>query len=399
MLKLSPSVYYTGVLNPNMRVFDVVMRTEYGTSYNAFTVLGKDKVALIEASHLNFSNTYLESVAEVLNGRQPDYLILNHCEPDHSGAVKALLSVYPNLTILASRAGALYMKGILKMPDAPLRAVADGEEVDLGGLTLRFIHAPFLHWPDSMFTHLVEEDALFTCDFLGTHYCEPEIWDHRVHYRDAYLGAVKYYYDCIFRPFTPHVQKGLEKVKALDVKTVYTSHGPLLSEKGELKHVISLYDAWCHEEKPAKTRIPVFFCSAYGNTELLAKRIQAGIQSVLPEADVSLYNVIEHDMASLQALLNESDAFLLGSPTINRDALPPIWQLLCGAEALNIQKRPAALFGSYGWSGEAVPSLQNRLKDLKINVFEETCRVVFVPSDEELEAAQAFGERFAQTLK
>ncbi len=395
---LTPSIHYTGVLNPNMRVFDIIMRTEYGTSYNSYAVLGSEKTALIEAAHLSFGDNYLENVQQALNGRSPDYLVLNHCEPDHTGAVARLLSAYPNLTILVSRAGALYMKGILNNPSAPIRVVNDGEEIDLGGKTLKFISAPFLHWPDSMFTYVKEEKALFTCDFLGSHYCEPEVWDTRIHYTDAYFNSVKLYYDCIFGPFPGYVQKGLEKMASLDVDFAFTSHGPILTRAGELQTILDLYRGYCAEKKPIQKQIPVFYCSAYGNTGLLAGAIKEGILSVLPQANVPLYNVIEHDMATLQGLLNQSDAFVLGSPTLNRDALAPMWLLLSGVDAINIPKRPAALFGSYGWSGEAIPALESRLKTLKVNLFEEGFRVVLVPSAEDLSSAFAFGARFAQSL-
>ena len=150
-------------------------------------------------------------------------------------------------------------------------------------------------------------------------------------------------------------------------------------------------------QKSHKT-IPVFYCSAYGNTGLLAKAIAEGVKESLSDAEVTLYNVIEHPMEEMAAALNGSDAFLIGSPTLNKDALPPIWILLAHADAVNIAKRPAALFGSYGWSGEAVPNLTDRLKGLKVNLFEKSFRVVFVPTEEDLKQAKEFGKEFAATV-
>ncbi|MDR3315541.1 MAG: MBL fold metallo-hydrolase, partial [Coriobacteriales bacterium] len=205
MRNISPSVLITSVLNPNMRTFDVVMHTEYGTSYNSYVVLGSEKIALIDSSHLSFCEPYFDNLDRALEGRTPDYLVMNHTEPDHSGTVAALLERYPELTIIISQAGALYLKRIVNRDDLNLRIVKNGDTLELGDKTLHFIIAPFLHWPDTMFTWLPEEKVVFTCDFLGAHYCEPQLFDTKVIYRDAYTDAVHNYFSCIFSPFKSYV--------------------------------------------------------------------------------------------------------------------------------------------------------------------------------------------------
>ncbi len=150
-------------------------------------------------------------------------------------------------------------------------------------------------------------------------------------------------------------------------------------------------------QNPVKT-IPVFYTSAYGNTKLIAEQIAAGIKSVLKDADVSLYDLIEHDMRDMQKALNASDAFALGSPTINRDAVPPVWELLAGADAISTPKKPALAFGSYGWSGEAVANIMGRMAGLKLAVFSSGFRVCFVPTEEDLTNAFALGADFARAL-
>lgn len=398
MLNLTDSIAYTGVLNPNLRVFDIIMRTEYGTTYNSYVVRGKNAVAVIETAHLSFYDYFLDNLREALGGQAPDYLVLNHCEPDHTGSVARLLEEYPGLTVVVSPAGAIYIKAITNRTDLNLRVVKDGDVIDLGGKTLKFINAPFLHWPDSMFTWLPEEKALFSCDFLGSHYCEPQVLDTKVVYPESCAAAFKYYYDCIFGPFRPFVQKGLEKIEGLDIAICCTSHGPVLTAGGMLPRALELYRGWSGEKARPHKRIPVFYVSAYGNTGLLAEAIAGGIASVLPDAEVPLFNLIESDIAAMCAELNESDAFLIGSPTINRDAVAPVWQLLAGVEAVGIQKRPAALFGSFGWSGEALPNMAERLRSLKAAVFEPQLKVNFVPSGADLLAAAEFGASFAKTL-
>lgn len=395
--KIVDNVYSVSVLNPNLRIFDVIMKTDYGTSYNSYIVKGSEKTALIETAHLTYFNYFIDNLKEVTNLEDIEYLIMNHNEPDHSGSIEKLLDLIPNLKIITSQAGSIYLKNITNR-DINVIVAKDGDSISLGDKTLTFINAPFLHWPDSMFTYLKEDKILFSCDFFGSHYCEPQMFDTCITYPNAYQTALKGYYDAIFGPFKPYVLKGLEKIKDLEIEYAATSHGPILSRKGLLTDVMEKYKQWSTPIVRENKVIPIFYCSAYGNTELLAKSIASGIKEVIPTADVEIFDIIYHDMNDLSALLNQSDAFLIGSPTINKDAVPPVWNLLSHVDAVNIQKRPVALFGSYGWSGEAVKNLRSRLEGLKVKLFEEDMRVVFIPTSEDLEKAKEFGKAFANTI-
>jgi flavorubredoxin len=398
MKQLTPSVWYAGTLNPNLRVFDVMMRTEYGTSYNAYLVKGSQKTALIDSSHAHFWSAFEEALAGAPGGVTPDYLILNHTEPDHSGCVAALLEKWPHLEILASQPAAMYLKNITNLPHLAVRTVKTGDSLDLGGKTLRFFSAPMLHWPDSMFTYLEEEAVVFTCDFLGAHYCEPSVLDSRVAYPAAYLSAVKHYYDCIFAPFAPFVRKGLDILAELPLAMACVSHGPVLTKEGLLPSVLESYLQWSRPPVPGPQKIPLFYCTAYGNTARLAKAVRAGILRALPGAEVQAFNLIEHEEAELAAHLNQSDAFLLGALTLNRDAAPPLLSLLSHVDAVTIAKRPAALFGSFGWSGEGFAHTAARLQNLKCRLFDEECRATLVASAADLQKAEDFGERFGRWL-
>lgn len=397
-VKLSEGVYSVGILNPNMRVFDIVMKTDSGTSYNSYLVKGEDKIALIESSHDEFMDSYLENIREVCDPADIDYVILNHNEPDHSGALAGLLAHLPKAKVVASAVGATYLKNITNLPLDILKA-KDGETLDLGGKTLQFAAAPFLHWPDSMFTYLPEDKMVFTCDFLGCHYCEPYTFDTCIAYPKAYDTALKLYYDAIFGPFAPYVVKGLDKLKTLDFDMVCTSHGPVLTrrEGGRLDEVLKLYTQWSAPIVKEHPSIPVFYCSAYSNTKQMAESIKEGILSVLPQAEVLCYDIIEHDMGELHGQLNASTAFAVGTPTINRDAVPPVWMLLAGVDAINCAKKPCVVFGSYGWSGEGIPNVKQRLESLKMNVVGE-CKVQFVPTAEDLQKAKELGAELARSI-
>lgn len=397
-VKITDSLYAVGILNPSLRIFDIVMETEYGTTYNSYLLKGETANVLIECCHKKYFDQYLSNIREVVDPSKIDYIVLNHNEPDHTGCVEKLMDYAPNATILISQAGSIYLKNIINRTDVKVRVVKNDEVVDIGGKTMRFIMAPFLHWPDSMFTWVEEEKTLFSCDFMGAHYCEPYTFDYNMAYPEKYEVGFTYYYNAIFGPFKPYVLAGLEKIKDLDIERVCNSHGPVLTKGCRLEYVIESYRNWSQPHKNEKLTIPLFYTSAYGNTRQMAQAIQEGILEAKPEADVTLHDIIHEDMSALSQRLNESDAFALGSPTINSDAVPPAWILLSHVDAVNNKKKPVLIFGSYGWSGEAVPNLTARVTGLKMKPFEEGMKVPFVPSETDLEKARETGKRFAESL-
>ena len=275
-VKITDRIYSVGILNPNMRVFDIVMTTDYGTSYNSYLVMGEKKNVLVEACHKTYFKQYLANIREVIDPEKIDYVVLNHNEPDHSGSLAQLLEYIPNATIIASRAGSIYLKNITNRGDLSVQAAKDGDVIDIGGATLRFINAPFLHWPDSMFTWVEEEKALFSCDFLGAHYCEPYTFDYNMAYPSKYEAAFKNYYDAIFGPFKPYVLAGLEKIKDLPVELCCNSHGPVLTKGCRLEYAKERYAEWSQPQKNERLTVPVFYTSAYGNTRKIDPRRHPG---------------------------------------------------------------------------------------------------------------------------
>lgn len=399
-VKITEGIYSVGIQNPNMRVFDIVMKTDSGTTYNSYLVRGSEKTALIETCHEGFFEQYLENIREVCPLEEIDYIIMNHNEPDHSGSLAKLLELMPNAKVLASQAGSMYIRNITNRSDLEVQKVKDGETLDLGNRVLTFLFAPNLHWPDSMFTWVEDAKTLFTCDFLGCHYCEPYTFDSNIAYPKAYDAALELYYAAIFGPFGSFVRKGLEKIKALPTapEFVCTSHGPVLTKECRLPQVLACYEQWSVPVVNEVPLIPIFYCSAYGNTAKLAEKIREGILEAKPQADCQTYDIIEHDMGKLHALINRCNAFAVGSPTLNRDAVPPVWNLLAGIDAVNCTKKPALVFGSFGWTGEAVGNIQSRLNGLKMSVFGDGFKVTFVPTEADLEQAKELGKSFAQSF-
>lgn len=394
IVKLKDGIYSVGVLNPNLRVFDIIMETKYGTSYNAYLVCGKEKTALIETVHEKFFDEYLENISQVTDPKKIDYVILNHTEPDHSGSLRKLLDVCPDIKIVASFAGAKCLKAITNTDIDPVIA-KDDLTIDLGGKVLKFIIAPLLHWPDSMFTYIEEDQILFPCDFLGAHYCEPRMIDKYMLYKENYDYSFKYYYDCIFGPFKQAVLDGLGKIRDLKIDMVAPSHGPVLVER--IQQNMDLYRQWSetilHKNNPKK--VAIIYVSAYRCTEMLAEAaydelIKAGF-------DAKLYNLVDNPV-DVKPIIEEADAFMLGSPTINRDALKPIWDAISVTDAIINKGKPVGVFGSYGWSGEAVPMLVERLKALKLKPLEPGFRANLVPSNDELDKMRQYTREFIKTI-
>lgn len=392
--KIKDDIYFVGSLNPNMRTFDIIMKTEYGTSYNAYLVKG-EKTALVETVHAKFFEDFEEGVSSLADLGNIDYLIMNHTEPDHSGSVERLLDLNPDIQIVATMAGIKNLKAITNKEFHSIVA-KDGETLDLGnGLVMKFIIAPNLHWPDSMFTYLESRKVIFTCDFLGSHYCEPAILDHKIAYPEKYKSAFKNYYEAIFGPFKPFVLAGLNKMEGLDFDTVLTSHGPILSEL--IKENMAAYREWSTPVKNEKPKVVIAYVSAYGYTRSMAEALRDGL--IAEGISVTCHDVIKSDLAVIQAEIGQADGVLFGSPTINRDAVKPIWDVLSMIDPVANKGKPAGIFGSYGWSGEACPMLAQRIDGLKLKRIGEPIKAVFKPSEDIFTQLKEYAKEFAAACK
>lgn len=389
-IKLQEGIWSVGVLNPSLRVFDIVMESQYGTSYNAYLVTGEKNV-LIETVHRDYFDQLVSNIQEVIPLEKLDYLIMNHTEPDHSGSLALLLERCPNLTVLCSAAAKKFL-GAIANAEFPCRVVKDGDELDLGGRTLKFISAPLLHWPDSMFTWDASTGTLFTCDFLGTHFCEPTMRDSGIQpaYRGAYERELKNYFDCIFGPFHPAVLDGLDKLPA-GTKLVCPSHGPTLS--GLLEHVKGEYRRWAAPQAKGGRTAAVLYCSAYGYTKALAEAMAGALEQ--DGFTVTAIDLTYAPAGTAAEPVNGADVVLLGAPTINRAAPEAIWGAVHGVCAINTKGRAAGAFGSYGWSGEAPEMLLAQLKLLKFHTPEKPFKVNFAPTAADLEAAAAYARSVA----
>ena len=222
VLDITPGVKWIGILDYDIRTFDIVMTTESGTTYNSFFI-DATKKAVVEVAKEKFSGLYLKKLKSVTDPGEIQYIILDHTEPDHSGSLSVLLDIAPYATVVGSGNAIRYLEDIMNKPFRSL-IVKDGDSLDLGNRTLRFISAPNLHWPDSIYTYLEEERILFTCDSFAAHYC-----DHRMlsELTPEYLNTFKYYFDVILKPFSKFMVKAIGKIRPLQIDVICPGHGPV----------------------------------------------------------------------------------------------------------------------------------------------------------------------------
>lgn len=385
-LKLSKSVHWVGVNDQELRVFDIIMETKKGTTYNSYLVVD-EKIAIIDTVKTGFSKKYLENIKAIIGDRKIDYIILQHTELDHSGSLKELLNEYPEAMVMGSKAALKYTSKIINKEFNSMDAKGD---LSLGENTLRFISAPNLHWPDSIFTYLVEEKILFTCDVMGCHYspskCITDICD------SDYGNEMKYYYDVIMSPFQRFVNMALDKIQDLETRMIAPSHGPVHIDNVELYK--KMYREWAKPYIIEEKNIQIFYISAYGNTEMVAHYFREAIEKTGIKAEV--HEITACTMEELVTLVDRASGILIGSPTINQDAVEPAWDLLAHVSAIVNRGKIAGAFGSYGWSGEGVDMLTARLKSLKFKTIEPGFKVNFVPSEAELKLADEFIGKFLE---
>ena len=395
-LKLRGNFYWAGILDDTLRVFDIIMYTEFGTTYNSYIYKAGDKTILFETVKEKFFDDYLKELKEIVDVTKIDYLVVNHTEPDHAGSVQRLLELNPQLKIIATPTAVSFLQNIVNGDFCSI-AVKDEQEMKIGNITLRFLHVPNLHWPDTMYTYIEEEQALVTCDSFGSHYSFEDILVSKVTNQEDYWKATKYYFDCIIGPFKPFMLQALARVRELDVTMICTGHGPVLD--ADIDKMYNTYEEWCTVVNPnQKKTVVIPYVSAYGYTGQLAEQIAKGIEDS-GDVDVRAYDMVTADQAKVLEELGFADGILLGTPTIVGEALKPIWDLTTSIFAGTHGGKLASAFGSYGWSGEGVPHMIERLKQLRMRVPDEGFRVRFKPGEVDLLNAYDYGYNFGCLLQ
>ena len=394
-LKLADDFYWAGIVDKELRVFDIIMETEFGASYNSYVLKGESKTAIFETAKVKFFNEYLDKLTSLVDVKNIDYIVVNHTEPDHAGSIEKLINMNPEITVVGTAMAVNFLKNITNMNFKSL-VVKDGDTLDLGGKTLKFIVVPNLHWPDTMYTYIEELKTLVTCDSFGSHYGFDDVLRSKVQDIDGYMRAAKYYFDNIIGPFKRFMLKAIDRIEQIDVDMICPGHGPVLDSN--LKEFIETYKNWSTYINPnAKKTVVIPYVSAYGYTEMLAEAIKRGIETA-GDIDVRMYDMVTAQYGEVMGEIGNADGILFGSPTILGEALKPIWDLLSSMFPPVHGGKLASAFGSYGWSGEAVPHLMERIKQLRLKAYGDGFKVKFKPSDDELKQAEEFGAGFGKEL-
>jgi len=392
---ITTDVKWIGVLDYDIKTFDIVMTTEFGSTYNSYFI-NADKKTVVDVSKEKFFDVYLKKLQSVTDPRELEYIILDHTEPDHSGSLRRLLEIVPDATVVGSGNAVRYLEDIVNKPFLSL-IVKDGDSLDLGNKKLRFISAPNLHWPDSIYTYLEEDKILFTCDSFGAHYCDSALFSEL---SPKYLGAFKYYFDVILKPYSRFMIKAIEKIRPLEIDAICPGHGPVHREN--LRKIVDLTAKYSDEYLklisggPVK-RVLIAYISAYGYTRQAAEYIAQGIRET-GDFDIDMADIENISSGELEQKLTSSDAILAGSPTINQNTLLPVYTLFALINPIRDKGKVAGAFGSYGWSGEAPKIILENFRNLKLKTFDDTASFKFLPAADKKDTLIEFGKRFAQRI-
>jgi len=395
---LSERVHWIGALDPNLRTFDIILKTANGTTYNAYVVRGSDGVAVVDTVKENFADDFFTRLESVARYEEIKVIVLNHLEPDHTGALPELMRRAPQACVYISQKGQSMLKALLKQDDFAFTPVMTGDQVSLGDRSLQFLHTPYLHWPDTQCTYLPEEKILFSGDVFGCHFCDVRLYNDEV---GDFRFSFEYYYAHIMRPFKDYVNRALTLIEPLlPLQQILPAHGPLLRDQPQryVQRYRELSSSALHSEINAGEKtLLIFYISSYGNTRRMAEAIYEGAMSV-EQVRVSLYDLEGSEIAPFVDLIEDADGILFGTPTINGDAVKPVWDLLSSLAVVNLKSKLGGVFGSYGWTGEGVKMVEDRLRGLKLRVPIPGIRIKLIPTEEEIQLCRNFGHDMALDL-
>lgn len=383
--KLAEGVLMLPSIDWDRRLFDALIPLPDGTSYNAYLVYGSEKTVLIDAT----DPTMAEGLLEVLQGvDRIDYVVSQHTEQDHSGAIPHVLAKFPQAIVLCSDKAKSMLMDHLAISENRLRVVQDGEEVSLGGKTLRFIYTPWVHWPETMCTYLEEDKILFTCDFFGSHLATTDLYaedEARVY------EAAKRYYAEIMMAFRHVIKKNLEKIRPLEITQIAPSHGPVYSNP---QFIIKAYEDWISDTPKNEVVIP--YVSMHGST----KKMVDHLVDALIERDITAYrfDLSATDLGKLAIALVDTGTVVIGTPTVHIGPHPNAVYAVYLANAIRPKAKYVGIIGSYGWNTKAVELLQSLLSHWTPELLPPVL-AKGLPTHKDLQAVEELAEAIAERHK
>lgn len=360
--KIRDGVYWMGAIDWDRRLFDSLIPLPDGTSYNAYLIQGSEKTALLDTVDPSMIDVLLFQLESVQN---IDYIIAHHAEQDHSGAIPRVLEKYENAKIVTTPKGQGMLIDLLLIPEDRFITVEDGESLSLGNKTLKFLHTPWVHWPETMVTCLQEDNILFSCDFFGSHLATTDLY---VTDEARVYEAAKRYYAEIMMPFRKIIRKNLEKVEEHEIDLIAPSHGPLYDQPS---FIIDAYRDWVSENPKNVVVLP--YVSMHGSTE----KMVTYLVSALAERGVTVhqFNLAATDIGKLAIALVDAATIVIGTPTVHVGPHPNVFYAAYLANALRPKLKFASIIGSYGWSSKAVEQIAGLIPNLKVEMLDPVlCR-------------------------
>jgi flavorubredoxin len=390
---ISDGIHWVGAIDWNLRDFHG-FETPNGTTYNAYLVVGEDKIALVDTVKLTFVPELLERIVDVVPLDKIDYIVVNHIEPDHNGGLRAVMEAIPQAKVVASAGG---VRGIAEYhgPDLEIGTVGADDVIDLGGKTLQFLPMPMVHWPDSMFTFCAESCTLMPNDAFGQHLATSERFADEVDFKLAF-EELEVYYANILMPLSVAVSKAVAKTaeRGWTISTIAPSHGVVWRRE----HVPAVMDAYARLTRgETEDKIVIAYSTMWGSTDILAREIADGASAA--GVDVMLFDIANTPLSHIARHLMNARGLLLGSPTLHHGMLYRTAALVQYVWGLKPKNKIAGVFGSYGWSGGATKQMKARLEEggFEMPMPDLTCK--FKPSETDIEAARTWGADFAQLVK
>ena len=380
--KVTDGVFFVGAPDWDRRLFDALIPLPQGTSYNAYLITGQEKTALIDTvdpTKWDVLKAYLEQIKTI------DYVIIQHVEQDHSGSLPMVLEKYPNAKVIANSKAKELILTHLHVPEEKIQVIEDGEKLDLGGLTLQFIFAPWVHWPETMLTYLPERKLLFTCDFLGSHLATSSLFieDERL----VYLGAKRYYAE-IMSPFRNLIKGHLEKIKKLDIDMIAPSHGPIYQNP---QFIVEAYEEWISDQPKNIVLMP--WISMHGSTQAMVEYLSSRL--IEKGVEVEPYDISKVDLGELTMATVDAATIILAAPTILTNMHPMAELVAYWVSILRPKAKAYGFIGSYGWGGKTLETVKSLFSGIKADFFEPVM-VKGLPTQADYEALDKLADAIVE---
>jgi len=393
-VKITDKIYWLGANDRRTELFENLWPIPNGISYNSYLIID-DKIALVDTLHFNSADDYLEKIEELIGkDRSIDYLIINHMEPDHSGAIKTIVEKYPQIKIIGNLKTFKILESYYGYQEK-WKQVEDSEEISLGYHKLKFIMTPWVHWPETMMTYDLTDKILFSGDAFGSFgTLDGGIFDDEIEFDDYYLEDMRRYYSNIVGQYSNMVQKAFAKLSGVEINMICSTHGPIWRK--DVNKVISLYDKWSKYE--TENGVVIIYGSMYGNTAKMADYIARK----LSENGIKKIRIYDASKTHISYLINEIWRYkgvILGSSAYNSGMLPTMENLTTTLEHMGVKNHLLGLFGSYSWNGGGVKMLHKFYETIQWELISEPVDIKGIPGDDAFKRCDILANAMAEKLK